>query len=181
VAALLAAVAFIGMSSARGETLSVALSDIAVITGDVRERNVGRIVLHVDIPDQVLRGRIDFAKLEFPAFLGDSSPTRMTVVAHTCRTSWKRDDVSWIRPWRQAGGDFDSLSRSRFTTQLGDKQPVVLNITQAVRGWQDGRGRHGLLLKRPDSEGGGFLAERDRVHDALNSARVKFYFTQVQE
>jgi hypothetical protein len=178
-AVLLSAVAC--LSSALGDTLSVALGDIAVITGAFRNKNVGRIVLRIDVPEQVLNARVDFAKFEFPAFLCDTGPTHVTVVAHTCQTAWKRDDVSWTKPWKHAGGDFDSLSRALFTVLPGDKQPVVLNITPAVREWQKGRGKHGLFLKRPDAEGGGFFAERDRLRGALSSARVKFYFTPVQE
>lgn len=178
-ALLLAAVAC--LSSALGDTLSVALGDIAIITGTFRDKNVGRIVLRIDVPEQVLNARVDFAKLEFPAFLGDTGPTHVTVVAHPCQTAWKRDDVSWTKPWRHAGGDFDSLSRALFAVLPGDKQPIVLNITPAVREWQKGRGKHGLFLKRPDAEGGGFFAERDRLREALSSARVKFYFTPVQE
>jgi hypothetical protein len=169
------------MSSALGETLSVAPSDITVITGNVREQNVARVVLNVGVPEQVLRSRIDFAKLEIPAFLGDSGPNYVTVVAHACQTAWRNDDVSWTKPWEHAGGDFDSLSRARFTTLSGDKHPITLNITQAVRDWQKGRGKHGLFLKRPDAEGGGFMGERERLRDALNSARVKFYYTPIQK
>jgi hypothetical protein len=181
VAVLLAVVAFIGTSIALGETLSVALSDIAMITGNIRDRNVARIVIHVDVPDQVLKARVDFAALEFPSFIGDSSPRPVTVVAHASQKAWGREDVSWTKPWTHQGGDFDSLSRAFFTALPGDKNGVVLNITQTVRDWKHGRGKHGLFLKRPDAEGGGFLGERDRLRVALNSARVKFYFTQIQE
>jgi hypothetical protein len=41
----------------------------------------------VPLPEQVLDARIDFAKLEFPAFLSDSSPTAVSVVAHDCQTA----------------------------------------------------------------------------------------------
>ena len=95
-ALLLAAVAC--LSSALGDTLSVALGDIAIITGTFRDKNVGRIVLRIDVPEQVLNARAHFAKLELSAFLSDSGPTRVTVVAHACQTEWKRDDVSWLAP-----------------------------------------------------------------------------------
>jgi len=178
---LLAAVAFVGASSALGDTLSVALDDIAVITGTFRDKTVGRIVLHVTVPDNVLDARIDFAKLEFPAFLTDTSPAEVSVVAHGCQTAWERTRVSWTVPWKRPGGDFDSLSRAWFATLPGDKHPVVLNITETIRGWQQGKGKHGLFLKRPDAEGGGFLDERDRLREVLDKARVKFYFTHEQD
>jgi len=178
-AVLLATVACV--SCALGETLSVALGDIAVIAGNVREQNVARVVLNVDVPEQVLNATVDFVELTFPAFLNDTSPAEVSVVAHTCQTAWKRDDVSWTRPWEHPGGDFDSLSRALFTALPGAKSPIVLNITQAVRDWQKGRGRHGLFLKRPDWEGGGFHGERERLRYALNSARVLFYYTPGQE
>ncbi|MCX6841345.1 MAG: hypothetical protein NTX53_03545 [candidate division WOR-3 bacterium] len=40
---------------------------------------------------------------------------------------------------------------------------------------------YGLFLKRPDDEGGGFREEGDRLREALSKARVKFYFTHVQD
>jgi hypothetical protein len=76
-----------GLSSALGDTLSVALDDFAVISGSIREKLVERVVLRVPLPEQVLDARIDFAKLEFPAFLSDSSPTAVSVVAHDCQTA----------------------------------------------------------------------------------------------
>jgi hypothetical protein len=179
--AIVAVLGLAGLSSALGDTLSVALNDIAVITGTVRGKSVGRVVLRVPVPEQVLNARIDFAKLEFPAFLSDSSPAVVSVVVHDCLTPWQRAQVSWTVPWRRPGGDFDSLSRAWFIALPGDSHPAVLDITQTVRGWQQGKGRYGLFLKRPDAEGGGFLGERVRLREALAAARVKFYFTHVQD
>lgn len=169
------------LSSALGETLSVGLSDIAVITGNVRNNNVARIVLHVDVPQQVQNARIDFAELTFPAFLSDTSQAAVTVVTHCAQTAWGRDKVTWTTPWKRHGGDFDSLSCAWYMALPGRKHPVVLDITKAVRGWQRGRDNDGLFLKRPDGEGDGFLGERERLRGALKSARVVFYFTQIQE
>jgi len=163
-----------------GETLSVALSDIAVITGDVGEQNVARVVLNVDVPGQVLNSRIDFAKLEFPAFLDDSGSVAVTVVARDCKTAWG-DGATWTAPWNRPGGDFDSLNRAWFAVLPGSEHLVVLDITRTIQGWQLGGGEYGLFLLRPDAEGGGFLGERDRLRTALNSARVKFYFMPIQQ
>jgi hypothetical protein len=178
---LLAIIAIAGVSSALGETLSVGLSDVAVITGNIRNNNVARVVLNVDVPEQVLNARIDFAELTFPAFLSDTSQTAVSVVTHCAQTAWGRDKVTWTMPWKRSGGDFDSLSCSWYMALPGRKHPVMLDITKIVRGWQHGRDNYGLFLKRPDAEGGGFLGERDRLRHALNSARVVFYFTQIQE
>jgi hypothetical protein len=179
--AIVAALGLVGASSALGDTLSVALDDFAVISGSIREKPVSRVVLRAPVPKQVLDARIDFAKLEFPAFLSDSSPTAVSIVAHDGQTSWERGEVSWTVPWKRPGGDFDSLSRAWFIALPGDKHPVVLDITETVRGWQQGKGRHGLFLKRPDAEGGGFREEGDRLREALGKARVKFHFTHVQD
>ena len=46
---------------------------------------------------------------------------------------------------------------------------------------QQGKGSYGLFLKRPDDEGGGFREEGERLREALGKARVKFYFTHVQD
>jgi hypothetical protein len=179
--AIVAALGLVGASSALGDTLSVALDDFAVISGSIREKPVSRVVLRAPVPKPVQDARIDFAKLEFPAFLSDTSRTAVSVVAHDGQTSWKRGEVSWTVPWKRPGGDFDSLSRAWFIALPGDKRPVVLDITESVRGWQQGKGQHGLFLKRPDGEGGGFREEGERLREVLGKARVKYYFTHVQD
>ena len=179
--AIVVALALAGASSALGDTLSVALDDVAVIGGSIREKSVSRVVLRAPVPKQVLDARIDFAKLEFPAFLSDTSRTAVSIVAHNGQTAWERGEVSWTVPWKRPGGDFDSLSQAWFIALPGDKRPVVLDITETVRGWQQGKGSYGLFLKRPDDEGGGFREEVARLREVLRSARVKFYFTQIQE
>jgi hypothetical protein len=177
VVAVLAGIAC--LSSALGETLSVGLSKLAVITGDVGEQNVARVVLNVDVPEHVLNARIDFAVLNFPAFLNDSGDAPVTVVARDCWTAWG-DEATWTAPWHRPGGDFDSLNRASFVALPGSERLVRLDITRTIRGWQQERGEFGLFLLRPDAEGDGFLGERDRLRAALNSARVKFYFTPMQ-
>jgi hypothetical protein len=138
-AALAMVVVLVGASSALGDTLSVALDDIAVIAGTVRGESVARVVFHVPVPEPVLEARIDFARIEFPAFLDDTNPTAVSVVARDCQTAWECGRVTWIAPWRRPGGDFDSLSRAWFVALPGDSQHVMLNITETVRGWQQGR------------------------------------------
>ena len=179
--AMVAALAIAGASSALGDTLSVALDDFAVISGTIRGKTVSRVVLRAPVPEQALHARIDFAKLEFPAFLSDTSPTAVSVVAHDGQTAWERGEVSWTVPWKRPGGDFDSLSRAWFIALPGGKRPVVLDITETVRGWQQGKRLYGLFLKRPDDEGGGFREESERLREALSKARVKLYFTHVQD
>ncbi|HTW91602.1 MAG TPA: DNRLRE domain-containing protein [bacterium] len=178
---LLAMTVVAGVGCALGETLSVTPGDVVVITGTVGEQNVARVVLRVDVPEQVQSARIDFTELTFPAFLGDTSPAVVTVAAHCAQTSWDGGGVTWSAPWSRPGGDFDSVACARYASLPGRTHPVVLDITKAVRDWQHGRNNYGLFLKRPDAEGGGFLGERDRLRTALNSARVKFYFTPVQQ
>jgi len=166
---------------AAGDTLSVPLGDFAYIAGEIREHTVGRPVAKLAVPARVMRSRIDFVKLELPAFLDNTVKKPVTVEVYDCMTGWERGRVSWTTPWREPGGDLDSICQARFTCLPGDDHPVVLDITETVRSWQKGRGQHGLFLKRPDKEGGGFKTEGLRLHEALSSARVKFYFTQMQE
>ncbi|HTW91605.1 MAG TPA: DNRLRE domain-containing protein [bacterium] len=178
---LLAIIAVAGVRSALGETLSVGLSDVAVIAGNVGKNDVARVVLHVNVPEPVLNASIDFAELTFPAFLSDTSKDAVTVVTHCAQTRWQRDRVTWTEPWKRQGGDFDSVGCAWYASVPGRKHAVVLDITKAVRSWQHGRENCGLFLKRPEHEGGGFLGERERLRAALNSARVKFYYTPGQE
>jgi hypothetical protein len=177
---LLAIIAIAGVNGALGETLSVGLSKLAVITGDVGEQNVARVVLNVDVPEQVLNAKIDFVELRFPTFTVDSGDAAVTVVARDCWTAWD-EEATWTAPWNRPGGDFDSLNRAWFAVLPGSGHPIVLDITRTVRGWLQGGGRYGLFLLRPGAEGGGFRGERDRLRTALNSARVKFYFTPMQQ
>ena len=179
--AIVVALALAGASSALGDTLSVGLDDVAVISGTIRGKSVSRIVLRAPVPKPVLGARMDFAKLEFPAFVSDTSRTAVSIVAHDGQTAWEGRQVSWTVPWRRPGGDFDSLSRAWFIALPGDKHPVVLDITETVRNWQQGKGSYGLFLKRPDAEGGGFREEVARLREALGKARVKYYFTHVQD
>jgi len=179
-----------GASGALGDTLSSALDDFAVISGTIRGKSVSR---HVACSIQHTAYRSDsripkccilstvYSAGRFPAFLSDTSRTAVSVVAHDCQTAWEGRQVSWTVPWRRPGGDFDSLSRAWFIALPGDKHPVVLDITETVRNWQQGKGSYGLFLKRPDAEGGGFREEVARLREALGKARVKYYFTHVQD
>lgn len=165
---------------AKADTLSVRLNQIAAISGTIRSQKRARVVFTFPVPERVLGSRIDFVKLEFPSVLRSDTNYRYTIEGYRITTRWEQRGVTWNSPWRIPGGDFDSIRISRFTTATSDSHPVVLDITNAVRDWQVNGNNFGLILKRPDYEGGGFWTEVQGLRQAFNSARVKFYFTPIQ-
>jgi hypothetical protein len=166
------------VSAASADTLSVGLRDVAYIAGPLRGETRGRLLFNVTLPDTVRQARIDFAKLTFPAALIRDTSFAFTLEAYVVATAWQGATVRWDFPWRSPGGDFDSARISRFATASADSHPIVLNVSRAVEQWQSGRGNFGLLLKRPDYEGGGFGIEGLPLRELLGLARVKFYFVR---
>lgn len=120
-------------------------------------------------------------KLEFASVLLPDTDYTYTLEAYPITTDWQRSRVSWTEPWRNPGGDFDSVRTSRFTTATTDSHPVVLGITGAVKHWQQRGSNFGFILKRPDYEGGGFGVEGLPLRQAVGAARVKFCFTRTQQ
>ncbi|MEO0080646.1 MAG: DNRLRE domain-containing protein [candidate division WOR-3 bacterium] len=168
------------VSASLADTLSVRLTDVAYISGLLRGQTRGRALLSIPLPPAVQEARIDFAKLQFPSILIPDTNYLFTIEAYPVTTAWQRSSVTWTYPWRRPGGDYDSLRLARFATATTDSHPIVLDITRAVKHWQTGGDNFGLILKRPDYEGGGFTIEGGMLRQALNSARVKFYFTRIQ-
>lgn len=178
---MLVVVAVLLFGIAQADTLSVRLNQIAAISGTIKGQERARVVLSFPLPERVLGSRIDFVKLEFPAVLRTDTNYRYTIEGYRITTRWEERRVTWNSPWRRPGGDFDSSRICWFTTATSDSHPVVLDITNAVKDWQANGNNFGLLLKRPEYEGGGFWTEIEGLRGALNSARVKFYFVPIQE
>jgi hypothetical protein len=166
--------------TATADTLSIGISERAYIAGPIRGQTRGRVLLAFPLPAEVQQSRIDFVKLQFPSILIPDSNFALVVEAYPVTTVWERSTVVWNYPWRTPGGDFDSVRLARFSTATTDSHPIVLDITKAARQWQSGRSNCGLILKRPDHEGGGFSIEGLPLRQVLSSARVKFYFTRIQ-
>jgi hypothetical protein len=118
---------------------------------------------------------LTFPSLRLPDSLG-------TVVFDVRRitTEWEPDGASWIQPWRNPGGDFDSTHQALYALPPGDTTQVSLDVTSIVRAWQGGD-NFGLLLKRPNYEGGGFRGEGVLLRKAITTARLKLYFTRLKE
>jgi hypothetical protein len=168
-------------TSLLADTLTVRLEAIAPISGRVRGAERSRILFAFPLPERVRQSRIDFAQLQFPPVQIRDTSYHFTIEGYLLTTAWETRSVTWTRPWRNPGGDFDSARICRFTTAVTDSHPVILDITQAVKRWQESGNNLGLILKRPEYEGDGFGIEALPLRQVLNSARVRFYFTPVQE
>jgi hypothetical protein len=138
------------------------------------------MALRVPIPQQLAKARVDYAQISFPAFLPKDYDGRVTTLVYQVQTAWDPALTTWTSPWRVPGGDLDSLWESRFVTSAEDGHPIQLDITRAVKLWQETGRNFGVILKRPDAEGGGYKLEAKRLREALKKARVKFYFTQMR-
>lgn len=166
---------------ASADTLSVGLERVANFSGDLRGATVGRIVVSFPLPDVVRRARLDFAKLELSDVLPESLGERVTIEMFDCRTAWQAGLVTWTSPWRTPGGDYDSTTTTRYVLLPARANRAVFNVTESARRWQSGAPVFGLLVKRPSREGGGFRLEGARVLQALRAARVKLYYSPIQE
>lgn len=162
------------------DTLSVPLGATAYITGPIRGESRGRALVAASLPPAVRAANIDFACLQIPSPLLANQRGIVTVEAHGLTTAWTPSNVTWTTPWQTPGGDMDSVEASDFPTWAGDSHAIWLDVTTCARAWQTGRGAHGLILKRPSHEGGGFAAEGARLRQAIASARIKYWYSAVQ-
>jgi len=180
VSATVAVLAGVILSTATADTMSIDIGEYAYIAGPVRGETRGRALLAFSLPQAVQQSRIDCAMLQCPSILIPDTGFTFAVDAYRVTTPWERNTARWDYPWRRPGGDFDSVRACRFPTATTDSHPIVLDITEVVKQWQSGRANCGLILKRPDYEGGGFSLEGLPLRQVLDHARVKFYFSHVQ-
>jgi len=163
------------------DTLSVPLGTTAYIAGPIRGEPRGRALIAVALPRAVQTANIDFACLQIPSPLLTGQRSTVTVEAYALTTAWDPGNVTWTQPWRSPGGDMGLTPASEFPTWAGDSHAIWLDITSCARAWQTGRGAHGLILKRPAHEGGGFGAEGARLRQAMARARIKYWYSAVQQ
>jgi len=163
------------------DTLSTTLDGTGYISGIVREQTRGRVLVHHSIPEQVQQSRIDFAFLSIPGVRLSGNAGRVTVNLLRLTTPWSADRVSWTSPWQRAGGDFDTTEATCFALASDDAYNLAFDVTDWAKQWQAGAINCGMILTRPRDEGGGFGDEAAVLRQALAQARVKFYFTPVQQ
>jgi hypothetical protein len=162
------------------DTLSVPLGPTAYVTGPIRGESRGRALIAVSLPSEVRAADIDFACIQIPSPLLTDQRGIVTVEAYALTTAWDPSSVTWTTPWRTPGGDMDSVEASEFPTWAGDSHAIWLDITSCARAWKAGRAAHGLVLRRPLREGGGFAAEGARLRQAIASARIKYWFSVIE-
>jgi hypothetical protein len=167
------------LGAAYADTLSVRLGEQAYIAGPIRGQTKGRLLVAVPVPDQVQQARIDHVQLTIPGVR--LTERLLTLEGYAVTTAWEPSRVSWTAPWRNPGGDMASTRASCFFLTVGAERPIALDLTDVVKSWQRGAGAYGVLLKRPNREGGGFGLEGQILRQALAAARVKYYYTRVQQ
>jgi len=175
-AAKVAAILLLTIAAASGDTLSVPIGPVAAIAGPIRGQTRARVLISLPIPDDVFQSKIDFAMLQFPAFTITDTHDLVAMQVHRVTTAWDPAHVSWTAPWQNPGGDFDSACLAWYAISAGDDHPVGMDLTPCVKAWQSGAGNYGIILKRPNRQGGGFAVEASNLREVLRSARFKLYF-----
>jgi hypothetical protein len=134
------------------------------------------------LPASVAGARIEFALLSIPSLRLPESLGVVTLVSRRLTTAWDPSSATWSYPWHipGGGGDFDTTDRPFYAASPGDSTPVRLDLTRHVRAWQAGN-NFGFILMRPSYEGGGFGSEGALLRKAILKARIKFYYTKIQE
>ena len=141
------------------DTLNLPIGQITVI----RNGEVNRIRLTFDL-SALNNKRVDYAEILIPHFL-----TNGRIV---------------LEAWRLTSGNtnnYDSTYRVRFTAKASVNLPAALDITEFVKYWVDNGNNHGVLLKRPNYEGGSFRGELQSLRQALSNARLRVFFTKESE
>jgi hypothetical protein len=178
---LLAGILGLALSGASGmnaDTLSVGLSDFAVIRGSLPgNAQASRIVVAVLLSGLPSQSEIDYAEVSVPYFLPTGFTGTIQVEARPITRSWDKNSATWTVPWQRAGGDFDTTRIASFTLGKVGAVPVRLDVTDYVAGWADGRNSNfGMLLKRPVEEGDAFRAEIADLQRVLSQVRLKVYY-----
>jgi hypothetical protein len=179
----LATIALAGtlVTAAVADTLSVPLSAVASFNGPAGGQQVSRAVLGIGLPDQLSGAQVDAAFLRLPS-LGLTGPgAPLTLRVHLVTSAWQPENVTWACPWQTSGGDFDSLALASAVTWPDDSCSLRFDLTDAVHDWLSGAACNGVILLRPDAEGGGFGSEAQAVAEALEQATVRFYYTRPAE
>ncbi|MEO0130704.1 MAG: DNRLRE domain-containing protein [candidate division WOR-3 bacterium] len=155
------------------DTLSIPVYEYAVIRGNVRGREVSRVLLRFDL--RVLEGKeIFYGEIIIPNFLDSSY---LTLEGWRLTTNWQRNNVNW-NSFRRPGGDYDTTFKTNFIMTAHNEDYGYLDITRYLRYWLNNGNNFGILLKRPYYEGDGFLNEINNLRRVLDLIRLKIYYVR---
>ena len=154
------------------DTLSLSISQIATISNN----GTNRILLRFNV-SSLNNNQVDYAEIVIPHFL---TTGKMVIEGYRLTTNWNPTTVNW-NSFNRPGGDYDTITRARYTTSASVNLPVILDITEFVKNWVNNGNNCGILLKRPYYEGNGFRNEVTLLRNTLANARIRIFFARLEE
>ena len=162
----------ITFSLAYSDILSLPIGQITTISNN----GINRILLRFDI-NSLNNTQVDYAEIVIPHFLTSG---KIVIEGYRLTSSWNSVSVNW-NSFNRPGGDYDTITRTRYTTSASINLPVILDITEFVKNWLNNGSNYGILLKRPYYEGNGFRNEVTLLRNTLTNARIRIFFARLEE
>lgn len=169
---LILLVVIMAFSLSYADTLSLSIGQIATISNN----SINRVLLRFDV-SSFSNTQVDYAEIVIPHFL---SSGKMVIEGYRLITNWNSTTVNW-NSFNRPGGDYDTITRTRYTTSASVNLPVILDITEFVKHWVNNGNNCGILLKRPYYEGNGFRNEVTLLRNTLANARIRIFFARTEE
>jgi len=117
-----------------------------------------RVVAKYEIPECLRSAEVIYAQLEASVNTTlAADDVAIAVEAAPLVENWSAATVTWLVPWREAGGDADFAGVRHFLVRQGPHR-VRIDVTKIVRQWANGsRPNYGLML-RTSPQSGGYLS-----------------------
>ena len=154
------------------DTLSLPIGQIATISNN----GTSRLLLRFNV-SSLNNTQVDYAEIVVPHFLTSG---KMVIEGYRLTTNWNQTTVNW-NSFNRPGGDYDTITRTRYTTSVSVNLPVILDVTEFVQNWVNNGNNCGILLKRPYYEGNGFRNEVTLLRNTLANARVRIFYARTEE
>ncbi len=154
------------------DTLSLPISQVATISNN----GISRILLRFNT-NTLNNVQVDYAEIVIPHFLTSG---KMIIEGYRLTTNWNPSMINW-NSFNRPGGDYDTITHTRYTTSASVNLPVILDITEFVKNWLNNDNNFGILLKRPYYEGNGFRNEVTLLRNTLANARIRIFFARREE
>ena len=131
-------------------TIDLPPSQLAVIypaPNDPVIEHGARLLMEFDLPDSLNSKRIIYAEVWAPFPLENLRDTTLSFDLFSLTASWDENEVNWIFPWQNPGGDIDSLSTFRRYFAVASADSLNLDLTELTREWVGGgRPNNGFLV-----------------------------------
>jgi hypothetical protein len=149
------------------ESVEIGLDDVKVIQDTT---GLTRVLFTVNLEGILETSVIDFAELFVPSFL--PANVVFSLEARRITKDWDVNTVTWFHPWMNSGGDFDTTACCLFTLNGTNVEARHLDVTQIIQRMLDNEENFGILLKRPMSEGDGFMQYGSQLVEKLTEAKI---------